>query len=202
MMLAESIKKVETIAKMTADKVDKLIVKGKEKIDSGTRVVGECGDSLEEVLVNVVKVNEMMNEISVASEEQSQGIIEITKAMAQLDHVTQKNSTAAQSSSLSSKELQQEAEKLHEIVALMVSFVEGDGKVAAPKKNNEARKKTPKVVNKAEESSKSISSSVKNDKVVQLHKNKPKRIIESSMLRASGGDADTPKASDPRFEEI
>jgi len=135
-MLANSISKVELIAKNTAEKVDKLITKGKERINHGTRVANECGESLNEILTNVVKVNNMINEISTASAEQSQGIHEITKAMASLDHVTQQNAKLASKTSGVSAELHDEYEELVRTIKNLVGLVEGEKKISNSENSN------------------------------------------------------------------
>ncbi|MBY0415721.1 MAG: MCP four helix bundle domain-containing protein, partial [Bdellovibrionales bacterium] len=94
-MLSASMNKVESIVVDTKSKVDVLIADGKEKVKNGTRVAEECGDVLKEIVHNVTKVATMASEISVASDEQSRGIVEITKAMGQLDQVTHSNSATS-----------------------------------------------------------------------------------------------------------
>jgi methyl-accepting chemotaxis protein len=67
----------------------------------------------------------MATDISRASEEQAQGVHEITKAMAQLDQVTQKNTTASAESANTAESLSTQAESLNVIVKNLVQTIEG-----------------------------------------------------------------------------
>jgi methyl-accepting chemotaxis protein len=192
-MLIDSVKKVEVIAKDTGSKVEKLIVKGKEKIDQGNRVARQCEQALNLIIENVDRVNEMVSEISVATKEQSQGIQEITKAMSQLDQVTQQNASVAQFASKSSEELNKEAYMVQDI-ASKLNFVVNGKQSSFEKKFDEKKKhehsnseKTNLVALPAREVKKSESLTVESKKVV------------------GGNDeiyGSVPSQDDPRFEEV
>lgn len=129
-MLEESIKKVESIVSMTQQKVDGLIVKGKEKVETGTRVAHECGRALDEILSNVRLVNDKVAEIAQASVEQSQGVQEITDAMRQLDEVAHVNSSIANESAGNVRVLKNEAVELNSIVEELNNIVTNSRKAS------------------------------------------------------------------------
>lgn len=122
-MLEGSIHKVESIVNTTQQKVDQLIVKGKEKVEAGTRIAHECGRSLDEILSNVRLVNDKVAEIAQASVEQSQGVQEITDAMRQLDEVAHVNSSIATESAGNVRVLKNEAVELNSIVEELNNIV-------------------------------------------------------------------------------
>jgi methyl-accepting chemotaxis protein len=130
-MLAESISKVEGIVNNTSSKVQGLIQAGKSKVDAGTQVAEKCGQVLDEIVGNVSDLKRMVQEISTASNEQAQGVQEITKAMSQLDQVTHRNSSASQKSSEAASQLSGQAVELKALVAALTLQVrgsaEGDG---------------------------------------------------------------------------
>ncbi|EQC48892.1 methyl-accepting chemotaxis protein signaling domain protein [Bacteriovorax sp. BSW11_IV] len=129
-MLDESIRKVESIVSMTQQKVDGLIVKGKEKVETGTRVAHECGRALDEILSNVRLVNDKVAEIAQASVEQSQGVQEINDAMRQLDEVAHVNSSIANESAGNVRILKNEAVELNSIVEELNNIVTNRRKAA------------------------------------------------------------------------
>jgi methyl-accepting chemotaxis protein len=88
-MLGESIQKVQSIVDETKNKVDHLIQDGKRKVDVGTRVANDWSLVLDEIVQTFSSVTQMANEISIACNEQSLGVREITKAVNELDQVTQ-----------------------------------------------------------------------------------------------------------------
>jgi methyl-accepting chemotaxis protein len=70
----------------------------------------------------------MVTEIATASQEQSQGVQEITKAVAQLDQVTQQNTTDSTQSSHEAEKLSLQAKMLNRLVQDLVKAVEGEPK--------------------------------------------------------------------------
>lgn len=124
-MLSASIKKVESIVDDTKVKVDRLMDLGKNKVEIGKITAEECQRALEVIAKNVVETNQMVDEIAVASNEQAQGVQEITKAMGQLDQVTQQNTSVAQQASEASSSLKTQADELNSIVSELLKTVSG-----------------------------------------------------------------------------
>jgi len=70
-------------------------------------------------------VSRMSMEISTASQEQAQGVHEITKAMGQLDQVTQQNATATNEVANAAGTLNVQAESLNSLVQGLIQTIEG-----------------------------------------------------------------------------
>lgn len=94
--------------------------------ENGVNVAKKVGESLAEITVQAKKVNELMDEIAAASQEQSQGISQINKAISQMEAVTQQNAANAEESASASEELNAQAENLREIVQQLVVLVDGN----------------------------------------------------------------------------
>lgn len=109
----------------TKVKVDKLLTEGKTKVEYGNSVARNCGEILEEIVTNVKVTSDMALDISNASVEQSQGISEITKAMGQLDVVTQDNSHTSQELSNVADNLNNDAVELEKVVSDLLKTVNG-----------------------------------------------------------------------------
>lgn len=124
-MLEGSIKTVEGIVKDSKEKIGKLILTGKEKVDTGTRVAHECEGVLNEIVSSVASVSKMVNEISSASQEQAQGVHEITKAVTQLDQVTQQNTANSAESANAAGVLSNQAEMLNSLVQKLAQTIQG-----------------------------------------------------------------------------
>ena len=118
-MLDGSILKVEDIVKKTKVRVENLILLGKEKVESGTVMAQRCNDVLNEIVLNVSNVNSYVSEISIASQEQAQGIQEINKAIAQLDQVGHQNTSASEQASATAQDLNQQVHSLRSMVKLL-----------------------------------------------------------------------------------
>jgi methyl-accepting chemotaxis protein len=127
-LLEGSILKVEGIVDDTKTKVTTLILDSKKKVDSGTQIAEECGHVLDEIVENISHVNQMASDISTACQEQAVGVQEISKAMGQLDQVTQINATASEQVASSAEELSGQSESLHIAVGVLVNVIHGQKK--------------------------------------------------------------------------
>ena len=115
-MLDGSIVKVEDIVKRTKIRVENLILLGKEKVQTGTVMAERCNDVLNEIVLNVSNVNSYVSEISIASQEQAQGIREINRAITQLDQVGHQNTSASEQASATAQDLNQQVHSLRSMV--------------------------------------------------------------------------------------
>lgn len=85
---------VRTLAQRSATaakEIKELINDSVAKVEVGTRLVDEAGETMDEVVTAVKRVTDIMNEISAASQEQHCGIEQVNQAVTQMDEVTQQN---------------------------------------------------------------------------------------------------------------
>lgn len=143
-MLDSSIQKVEIIVRNSKEKVGKLVAEGKVSVEVGTRVANECGQVLKDIVDSVATVTNAVAEISTASQEQSQGVQEVTKAIAQLDQVTQENSANSATSATAAASLSKQAAALSELVADLMTTVDGQNRATTLKVENKNTKETYK----------------------------------------------------------
>jgi methyl-accepting chemotaxis protein len=71
--------------------------------------VVKAGQTMEQVVESVTRVNDIMGEISSASEEQSRGIEQISRAVMELDTTTQQNASLVGASSTAAGALEDQA---------------------------------------------------------------------------------------------
>jgi methyl-accepting chemotaxis protein len=125
-MLNESVGKVEAIANNTESKVKVLIEQGTARVENGKSVARECDKALGEILECASTLDGMVDEIAVASIEQSQGVQEINKAMSELDTVTKQNSMIAHETSVNTQGLNKQALNLNEISKGLTDLITGE----------------------------------------------------------------------------
>lgn len=130
-ILSNSVNIVNTIISETDRSITRLIVMGTEKVKEGVEVADRCGRVLDEVVENAALVKTMMNEVSVASKEQADGVKNIGQAMNQLDQTTQGNSISAQRTFQSSKNLSDQSNELKDTVGQLELEIFGDNKIIA-----------------------------------------------------------------------
>jgi methyl-accepting chemotaxis protein len=84
---------------------------------SSVDVAERAGKMLEELVPDIQKTAELVQEISAASNEQNAGAEQINKAIQQLDQVTQQNASASEEMASTSEELASQAEHLQSIIS-------------------------------------------------------------------------------------
>lgn len=128
-MLEESIKKVDSIVLETKLKTEKIVLSGQSKMSQGATQAKKCSSVLENIVHDSIEVKKMAEEISNASKEQSTGIREITKAIHELENVTQLNTTNSVESAHASEDLSRQALNLKASVNELCDEVYGKNNV-------------------------------------------------------------------------
>lgn len=129
---------VRTLAQRSATsarEIRTLIEDSAGKVDAGTKLVGEAGETMHRVVDSIRRVAGIMAEMTAATQDQAQGIEQVHHAIAQMDQVTQQNAAMVEQSTAASHSLSQEADTLASSVARFRT-----GHAAAP---IAARKATP-----------------------------------------------------------
>lgn len=106
---------VRNLAGRSADaakEIKNLIHASVERVELGTTLVDQAGATMEDVVASIRKVTHIMGEISVASGEQSTGVSQVGRAIAQMDQVTQQNSALVEEMAASASSLRQLANEL------------------------------------------------------------------------------------------
>ena len=106
-------------AKETAGKIEESVVRS----EHGVHISEKVAQSFGEIVAKARHVDELVAEIATASTEQSQGIGQVSTAVAQMDKVTQSNAAGAEESASASEELNAQAEVMRESVRELQSLV-------------------------------------------------------------------------------
>ncbi|KND61151.1 Methyl-accepting chemotaxis protein I (serine chemoreceptor protein) [Candidatus Burkholderia verschuerenii] len=101
-----------------AKEIKELIDTSVARVQTGTTLVDEAGRTMNEVIVAVQRVTDIMGEIAAASEEQSSGIEQVSRAVSQMDEVTQQNAALVEEAAAAAQSLEDQAGKLREAVAI------------------------------------------------------------------------------------
>lgn len=109
-VVAEAVRSLAQRSASAAKDITVLIKESVEKIERGTVKSAKSGDMLKNIVQSVKKVSDLNNEISVASEEQSTGITQISKAMNQLDQSVQSNAASSEEIAGTEEEINTQAQ--------------------------------------------------------------------------------------------
>jgi methyl-accepting chemotaxis protein len=140
---------VRTLAQRSAaaaKEIKELIVNSVSKVEDGTKLVDQAGTTMSEVVDSIRKVSDIVAEIASASGEQSAGIEQVNRAIADMDSSTQHNAALVEESAAAATALSEQADKLAEVVSLFHIGTEASVPKAAPKA---APKTAPKAIAKA-----------------------------------------------------
>lgn len=99
-----------------AKEIKALISDSVDKVNDGSKLVGEAGQTMQEIVTSIKRVTDIMAEISAASVEQSSGIEQVNTAISQMDEITQQNSSVVQQAASAAAALQEQAQMLVEAV--------------------------------------------------------------------------------------
>ncbi len=94
-------------------------------------VAEKAGEMLNQLVPDIKRTSELVQEIAAGSNEQLTGAEQINKAVQQLDQVTQQNASASEEMASTSEELSSQAEQLQQVM----SFFRVAGKVSMQKKS-------------------------------------------------------------------
>ncbi|MCW2473537.1 methyl-accepting chemotaxis protein [Candidatus Symbiopectobacterium sp. NZEC151] len=128
-VVAGEVRALSQRSSQAAKDIAALINESVERTGVGSKLVAEAGQSMESIVNSVARVNDIMEEISSASEEQSRGIEQISRAITELDSTTQQNATLVSASSSSANTLEEQAIVLTQ---LMATFRLGDSETTPP----------------------------------------------------------------------
>ena len=100
-----------------AKEIKGLIQDSVQKVEDGSVLVTQSGQTLDQIVIAVKKVSDIVAEIAAASREQSSGIEQVNKAVMQMDEMTQQNAALVEEATAASQAMAEQAAKLSEMMA-------------------------------------------------------------------------------------
>jgi methyl-accepting chemotaxis protein len=97
---------------LAAKEIKTLIAESADSVQSGSRLVGDAGKSMEDVRTHVVKVATLIRDVRSTASSQSASIEEINQAIGQLDRATQQNAALVEQASAAAESLKQQSKML------------------------------------------------------------------------------------------
>jgi len=94
-------------------------------VRTGSEVVAHTGNVFKEAAASVVEISGLIRQIRMTAEEQTSGIVQINKAIAELDTVTQQNAATSEESAAASEELNAQSLQMKEFVDDMEQLITG-----------------------------------------------------------------------------
>ena len=131
-VVASEVRNLAQRSAAAAKEIKTLIGDSVEKVERGSKLVGQAGVTMDEVVASVKRVTDIMGEIANASAEQSAGIEQVNMSIIEMDSMTQQNAALVEEAAAAAQSLQDQAGELGRVVSIF-KLVEGEEKaVAAP----------------------------------------------------------------------
>ncbi|MBK4736404.1 methyl-accepting chemotaxis protein [Noviherbaspirillum pedocola] len=111
-VVASEVRSLAQRSAAAAREIKGLIDDSVGKVDTGSRLVDQAGATMTEVVESVRRVNDIISEISAASEEQRAGIEQINGAVTQMDAVTQQNAALVEEAAAAANAMREQAASL------------------------------------------------------------------------------------------
>ncbi|MEY4563439.1 MAG: hypothetical protein RLZZ618_2716 [Pseudomonadota bacterium] len=117
-VVASEVRSLAQRSAQAAKEIKGLIGASVEKVDSGSRLVADAGQTMSEIVGSVQRVSDIIGEITAASAEQSDGIGTVNSSVNELDQMTQQNAALVEQSAAAAESLKDQARKLADVVAV------------------------------------------------------------------------------------
>ncbi|MDB5958849.1 MAG: methyl-accepting chemotaxis protein [Massilia sp.] len=131
-VVASEVRNLAQRSAAAAKEIKTLIGDSVEKVERGSKLVGQAGVTMDEVVASVKRVTDIMGEIANASQEQSAGIAQVNLSIIEMDSMTQQNAALVEEAAAAAQSLQDQASELAHVVSIF-KLVEGEEpQIAAP----------------------------------------------------------------------
>lgn len=125
-VVAEEVRSLAQRSAQAAKDTTEIIESNITLSENGAKIAKEVQQSVSEIDLQSKKVSDLLEEISVATDEQAQGVSQINKAIAQMEIVLSSNAGTADESASASKALYSQTLNMNEIIARLNTVVNGE----------------------------------------------------------------------------
>ncbi|MEX3919018.1 methyl-accepting chemotaxis protein [Paraburkholderia sp. BR10936] len=117
-VVASEVRSLAQRSGTAAKEIKELIAASAATVGAGARLVEDARRTMDEARSAVARVSGIMSEIETATHEQSDGIEQVNRAIAQIDEVTQRNAALVEEAAAAAQSLESQADLLREAVAV------------------------------------------------------------------------------------
>jgi len=116
-VVASEVRSLAQRSAQAAREIKTLIATSVERVEAGSRLVGDAGQTMNDIVAGVQRVADIIGEVTAAAQEQSQGIGLVNGSVTQLDRMTQQNAALVEQSAAAAESLREQAARLVQSVS-------------------------------------------------------------------------------------
>jgi len=178
-VVADEVRNLAMRAAEAAKNTSNLIESTVQKVDTGSALVKETSESFNVVAESTIRIGTIITEMAKAAIQQANAITQVTKAIHDIDTVTQSNAAAAEESAAASEELHAQAEMMKVSVRNLLEMVGGakSQAKARPEAGRLKRLPTPARVNAKRKAAPARKALPPVDKTTSAKEAKPQELI-------------------------
>ncbi|MHB8221629.1 MAG: methyl-accepting chemotaxis protein [Desulfurivibrionaceae bacterium] len=124
-VVADEVRNLAMRAAEAAKNTSNLIEGTVQKVNTGSALVKETSESFNTAAQSTTRIGTIISEIAGAASQQASAVVQVTKAIHEIDTVTQANAAAAEESASASEELNAQAEMMKGSVGHLLEMVGG-----------------------------------------------------------------------------
>jgi methyl-accepting chemotaxis protein len=117
-VVAQEVRTLAQRSASAAKEIKELVTDSVTQINAGSTLVNDAGNAIDEMVREFRHVSDLMNEITAASTEGHQGLLEVNQAIGEIDSVAQHNAALVEQASAAARNVQEEANRLRNLVAI------------------------------------------------------------------------------------
>ncbi len=112
-VVASEVRSLAGRSATAAKEIKELIQDSVKKVEDGSVLVTQSGQTLDKIVASVKKVSDIVAEIAAASREQSSGIEQVNRAVMQMDELTQQNAALVEEATAASQAMAEQVRGLN-----------------------------------------------------------------------------------------
>jgi methyl-accepting chemotaxis protein len=117
-VVATEVRSLAQRSAAAAKEIKTLIDDSVANVDAGSTLVEQAGSTMAQIVDSVKRVTDIMGEITAASQEQTDGIEQVNRAITEMDGVTQQNAALVEQAAAAAESMHEQASGLVQVVSV------------------------------------------------------------------------------------